>query len=212
MIRKNIAIGVVTVITIFILVFMVAGLTKAIDKPGGGLGTSDSASWVQAIASFVAICAGFVIASVQSSNAEKLAKRERAEADDERLTSAFTIAAYAHQIAIEAIDNLLDPGSIFGYLEVSSYHLDFDGAEAALAAIPLHNLRSTEMVGAILAMKRSIHVLRFITQKARTDPGFIHSDYYELHAEVSQFKEIEQVAFHGVVEVVETGRAVLRSM
>lgn|SRR5450830_1402117 len=210
--RKDIAIYLIAILIISILGFMTAGLQDAMTAKGGRLGTSETASWVQALSSFVAICAGFVIASVQSANAEKLAKRERAEADDERLTSAFTVAAYAHQIAIEAIDDMLDPAKILGYLEVSSYHLDFDGAEAALAAIPLHNLRSTVMVGAILAMKRSVHVLRFITENARRDPGFMNSDYRDLHAEVLTFKAIEQDAFHEIVAVVEQGRVVLRNI
>ena len=68
------------------------------------------------------------------------------------------------------------------------------------------------MVGAILAMKKSVHVLRFITENARRDPGFMNSDYYDLHAEVLTFKAIEQDAFHEIVAVVEQGRVVLRNI
>lgn len=171
---------------------------------------SDWAAWVQAVGSIGAIIAGFRVANKQSKNAAAQARLDRLEADDDRLTAAFSVAMYAADLIHEAARQAASRASVGGYLEVSCYYLDFEGAARALQAIPLHDLRSSAMIGGLLKIHRCVESIDRMTNNAQADPSFDDHDYGEWQEGIIEIRTATETAMQDLTQQVEQSRALLR--
>jgi hypothetical protein len=177
---------------------------------GAPLWSQEASGWAQAFGSIAAILAGFGVANRQAKDAAQLARRDRIEADDDRLTAALCVGMYAADLIEEAVAAAATRSSVTGYLEVSCYYLDFEGAVRALQAIPLYELRSTAMVGGLLKMQRCIEQLDRMTTNAQADSFFYEHDYSEWQEGIIEIRDAKNAAMQILADAVESSRALLR--
>ncbi|TYQ19887.1 UNVERIFIED_ORG: hypothetical protein JN05_01255 [Zoogloea ramigera] len=205
-----------TMTNIAIIVFMLGifasmlfALRLVIDDPKKGLASSEAAGWVQALGSVIAIASGFALANRQAQSAAALAKTERLEQDVERLLSAFAVVAHAKEIIDEALTNMSKEGSLMGYFLVSSYYLDFEGGKRALELIPLHELRSAEMIKGVLGVQNCLTAAHRLTEFGRENPSLDNHDIDEWFAQVEEFRLASEDAMERVSEGVDRARNLL---
>lgn len=171
---------------------------------------SDWSGWVQAVGSIGAIAVGFSASAHQAKSAARLARRERLEADDHRLTAALSISMFAADLVDNVMLQVDHRGSVTGYLDESSYYLDFDGAARVLATIPLHELRSQGMVSGVLRLQRCVAQLSQMTAAGRADSSFEQSDYLEWRESVVGVRDEKNIAMDEIANEVEHSRNLLR--
>ncbi|KQQ40441.1 hypothetical protein ASF61_06720 [Duganella sp. Leaf126] len=188
---------------------MLFALRLVMQDPKKGLASSEAAGWVQAIGSVIAIASGFALANRQAQSAAALAKRERLEEDVERLLSAFAVVAHAKEIIDEAFTNMSNKGSFMGYFLVSSYYLDFHGGKRAIELIPLHELRSTEMIKGVLGVQNCLASAYRLTEFGRENPHLDNQNIDEWFAQVEEFRLASEDAFERVSNGVDRARALL---
>ena len=184
------------------------GFMNAVDLHGFGSG--EAASWVQAGGSIIAIITAILIMNRQSAHGLHLHKLERLEADDDKLTAVFLLANAAHEMCEIALVNLQNRSDISAFLEVGYDYLNFERVQVALAAVPLHEIRSQGMIKGVLDILDCIDRIVRICEGSQDDPEFHLSDWNDVRDEASIIQRIESTAFGKVTDAVDQSRSHLR--
>ncbi len=96
-----------------------------------------------------------------------------------------------------------------GYFLVSSYYLDFEGGKRALELIPLHELRSAEMIKGVLGVQNCLTAAHRLTEFGRENPSLDNHDIDEWFAQVEEFRLASEDAMERVSEGVDRARNLL---
>lgn len=170
---------------------------------------SDWSGWVQAVGSIGAILAGFIVVDQQIKSAARLARRERREADDDRVVAALCTALFAQDLIQDTLENMKYPTRLQGYLLLADEYYDLDGAARVLADIPLHALRSSSMIDGVLSLQRCIARIKALTSTVRGLDTFEEFDGDEWASLLAFVQHEKDAAISLITEVASRSRLAL---
>ncbi|MBU9581341.1 hypothetical protein [Burkholderia multivorans] len=142
------------------LVLGISGACLITHSPGG---SSEWASWVQAVGSIGAIIGAFAVASRQAREERRQAKELRKLDREQTRAAVLAVAEHANRevSGIEAAFVAMSP-MIFQMMRNSAPLFSLTSAIRALDAIPLHETGSADAVWALVSLKSSLEQLSSI--------------------------------------------------